>query len=66
MKKGPDPMNGKGSYFHPESGRKYYVDPGGIYKSGTELPHVDVHRLIDGKSIEDIKRKFPLEDSLYE
>jgi len=65
-KVGPDPMNGKGSYFHPETGRKYYCDPGGVYKPGTELPHVDVHRMIDGKNIEGIKRKYPLGDKLYE
>ncbi len=59
-------MSGKGSYFHPESGRKYYVDPGGVYKSGTELPHVDSHRMLDGKNIEGIKHKYPLGDKLYE
>ena len=66
IKVGPDPMNGKGSYLHPISGRKYYVDPGGTYKAGKELPHVDVHRKLDGKNIEGIKRKYPLGDKLYE
>ena len=65
IKVGPDPMNGKGAYFHPTSGRKYYLDPGGVYKSGTELPHVDVHRMLDGKNIELLKRKYPIGESLY-
>jgi hypothetical protein len=65
-KEGRDPINGKGAYFHPETGRKYYIDPGGKYKKGTELPHVDVHRMINGECIEDIKRKYPLGDKLYE
>ncbi len=55
-KVGPDPASGKGSYFHPETGRKYYLDSGGQYKAGTELPHVDVHRL----NSETLKRKYPL------
>lgn len=58
--RGPDPASGRGSYFHPESGRKYYLDPGGTWKAGTELPHVDVHRLENGRNLEDIKRKYPL------
>ncbi len=65
-KVGPDPMNGKGAYFHPDSGRKYDLDAGGVYRAGTELPHVDVHRMLDGKNIECIKRKYPLGDNLYE
>jgi hypothetical protein len=66
IKKGPDPVSGKGSYFHPESGRKYYLDSGGKYKKGTELPHVDVHRMKDGQNLEHLKRKYPLGESLYE
>ena len=60
--KGPDPISGRGSYINPQTGRKYYIDPGGTYKKGTELPHVDVHRP-DWSPLP--KRKFPLGDSLY-
>ena len=61
--KGPDPVAGKGSYINPETGRKYYIDPGGIYKKGTELPHVDVHRPSTSTLP---KKKFPLGDTLIE
>lgn len=40
--KGIDPLNGKGSYFNPKTGTKYYLDKGGMYKKGFENPHVDV------------------------
>lgn len=63
---GPDPAAGRGAYFHPETGRKYYLDPGGKYRTGTELPHVDVHRMQDGLNLEGAKKKFPLGKSLYE
>ena len=65
---GPDPLNGKGSYFHPETGRKYYFDKGGrVYKGNvTEGPHIDVHNMEDGQSLNDVKHKFPLGDNLYE
>lgn len=63
---GPDPAAGRGSYFHPETGRKYYLDPGGKYRTGTELPHVDVHRMQDGLNLEGAKKKLPLGESLYE
>jgi len=63
--KGPDPIGGKGSYFHPETGRKYYLDPGGMYRAGTELPHVDVHYFTpDGGCSNVAKRKYPLGDQL--
>lgn len=66
-KVGVDPASGKGSYFHPESGRKYYLDKGGEYKEGTELPHVDVHRMRDGVNLEkEGKRRYPLGDSLIQ
>lgn len=64
-KAGTDPASGKGSYLHPESGRKYYLDNGGRYREGTELPHVDVHRMRDGVNLEkEGKRRYPLGDSL--
>ena len=67
-KAGTDPASGKGSYFHPETGRKYFMDEGrGGYKNGMrENPHVDVHRMRDGVSVEAEKRKYPLGDRLYE
>jgi RHS repeat-associated protein len=40
--KGIDPLNGKGSYFNPETGIRYYLDKGGRYKKGFEGPHVDI------------------------
>ncbi|MCP4485994.1 MAG: hypothetical protein GY820_01495 [Gammaproteobacteria bacterium] len=61
--KGTDPVAGKGSYINPKTGRKYYIDKGGKYKKGTELPHVDVHRPSDSSLP---KRKPPLGDRLIE
>ncbi len=61
--KGPDPATGKGSYINPRTGRKYYIDKGGKYKKGTELPHVDVHR---PSSSALPKKKLPLGDRLIE
>jgi hypothetical protein len=58
-------MNDKGLSFHPISGRKYSLDPGGVYRSGTELPHVDVHQMLDGKNLELIKRKYPIGEGVY-
>ena len=63
---GPDPSAGRGAYFHPTTERKYYLDSGGTYRAGKELPHVDVHRLQDGVNLEGVKKKFPLGGSLYE
>jgi len=65
-KVGPDAASGKGAYFHPESGRKYYLDKGGVYREGTELPHVDVHRIRDGVNLEGPKRRYPLGENLIE
>ena len=66
-KVGPDPAAGKGSYFHPESGRKYYLDKGGAYKEGVELPHIDVHRMKNGVNLESLgKRRYPLGENLIE
>ncbi|GCD83040.1 hypothetical protein PTHTG4_21030 [Parageobacillus thermoglucosidasius] len=28
-KRGPDPLNGKGGYVNPKTGRSYYLDKGG-------------------------------------
>jgi hypothetical protein len=64
-KVGPDPANGKGSYFHPKTGRKYYLDKGGVYKEGIEMPHVDVHRMENGLNLESVgKRRYPLGETL--
>lgn len=41
------------SRTHSETGRKYYLDKGGIYKEGVELPHVDVHRMENGLNNEE-------------
>ena len=41
--KGIDPLMGKGSYFNPKTGTKYYLDWGKKeYKTGRESFHVDV------------------------
>ena len=32
--RGPDPLNGKGGYVNPKTGRSYHIDPGGKYKKG--------------------------------
>jgi Bacterial toxin 37 len=42
--RGPDPVLGLGGYFNPRTGRSYHIDPGGVYRRGTEPPHVDVNR----------------------
>ena len=66
-KMGPNPAEGKGSYFHPKTGRKYYLDKGGVYKEGTELPHVDVHRMDNGINLEKVgKRRYPIGENLIE
>jgi len=64
--KGLDPLNGKGSYFHPKTNRKYYLDHAGrIYRKGIkELPHVDVHYKFPVNGIK--KKRFSLGESLYE
>ncbi len=63
IQKGPDPVSGKGSYINPKTGRKYYIDKGGKYKKGTELPHVDVHRPPNSSLP---KKKLPLGDRLIQ
>lgn len=40
--KGPSPLTGKGSYFNPKTGTRYYLDKGGMYKKGFEGPHIDI------------------------
>lgn len=62
--RGDDPSKGLGSYFHPTSGRKYYLDEGRKYGKVYELPHVDVHRMKDGINLRKKKRKLPLGDEL--
>lgn len=59
--RGPAPVTGKGGYVDPKTGRSYHIDPGGQYKKGTELPHVDVNRPA-GSNLP--KRKYPLGDKL--
>jgi hypothetical protein len=39
--RGPDPLNGKGGYVNPKTGRSYHIDP---KNSFGEAPHVDVNR----------------------
>lgn len=64
-KRGKNPAVGFGAYFHPVSGRKYYLDKGKMYREGEKLPHVDVHRMKDGINLEELgKRRFPLGDEL--
>lgn len=52
--KGNSPRTGGGSYEHPISGRKYYMDKGDVhrYADGIEHPHVDVHRMF--RSFKDV------------
>lgn len=46
---------------------KHAKPKGGEYKEGTELPHVDVHRMKDGINLEKIgKRRYPIEENLVE
>jgi len=59
--RGPDPLNGKGGYVNPKTGRSYHIDLGGKYKKGTEYPHVDVNRT-NGYKLP--KKKYPLGDRL--
>ena len=59
--RGPNPVAGRGDYFNPITGRRYYIDPGGSYPKGYEYPHVDVFRPETGN-----KKKFPLGDKLYD
>jgi RHS repeat-associated protein len=40
--KGIDPVRGKGSYFNPQTGTRYYLDQGGMWKNGYEGQHVDI------------------------
>jgi hypothetical protein len=57
--RGLDPISGKGGYVNPKTGRSYHIDPGGVYRKGTESPHVDVNRP-RGSNLP--KRKFLLGD----
>jgi len=40
--RGPDPLNGKGGYVNPKTGRSYHIDEANGFG---EAPHVDVNRL---------------------
>jgi len=61
IKRGPDPLNGRGGYVNPKTGRSYYLDKGGHYKKGYEPPHVDVNRLKTDRS-KLPKKKYFLEE----
>ncbi len=39
--RGPDPVNGKGGYVNPRTGRSYHIDEANSFG---EAPHVDVNR----------------------
>ena len=58
--RGPNPVDGKGGYVNPTTGRSYHIDPGGEYKRGIEPSHVDVNRPKGSKLS---KKKFPLGDN---
>jgi hypothetical protein len=55
--RGPDPINGKGGYVNPETGRSYHID---VANSYGEPAHVDVNRprSYNGPLP---KRKYPME-----
>ena len=53
---GPDPLNGKGGYVNPKTGRSYHIDPK-EYGKYREPNHVDVNRPRDYKGPLD-KKKF--------
>ncbi len=40
--RGPDPLNGRGGYVNPETGRSYHIDMNNSYN---EPSHIDVNRL---------------------
>ena len=41
--RGPDPLNGKGGFVNPKTGKSSHIDPGGCFKKGFEPPHVDAN-----------------------
>jgi len=51
--RGPDPLNGKGGYVNPKTGRSYHIDEANSYG---EPPHVDVNRPRDYKGPLDKKK----------
>jgi hypothetical protein len=56
---GPNPIKGEGSYFHPKTGRKYYIDKGEKpFKPGPEGLHVDIHQMKDGENLKKTKKKY--------
>lgn len=59
--RGPNPISGKGGYVNPKTTRSYHIDPGGNYKKGKELPHVDVNR-VNNNTLQ--KKKYPIGDKL--
>ncbi len=54
--RGPDPVNGKGGYVNPKTGRSYHIDEANSFG---EAPHVDVNRLRDYKGSLD-KNKYDM------
>ena len=59
--RGPNPISGKGGYVNPKTTRSYHIDPGGNYKKGKELPHVDVNR-VNNNTLP--KKKYPIGEKL--
>jgi hypothetical protein len=51
--RGPDPLNGKGGYVNPRTGRSYHIDRANRFG---EPPHVDVNRPRGYKALP--KRKY--------
>ena len=54
--RGPDPVNGKGGYVNPKTGRSFHIDENNSFN---EPPHVDVNRPRGYKGGMP-KRKFPM------
>jgi hypothetical protein len=54
--RGPNPVEGKGGYVNPKTGRSYHIDPENSYG---EPPHVDVNRPRDYNGSLG-KKKFPM------
>ena len=55
--RGSDPLNGKGGYVNPKTGRSYHIDPAD-YGKYREPNHVDVNRPRNYKGPLD-KKKLP-------
>ncbi|MHB9132351.1 MAG: tandem-95 repeat protein [Armatimonadota bacterium] len=60
--RGPDPLNGKGGYVNPKTGRSYHIDEGNSFG---EKPHVDINYKREFKASREsqglpLKKKRPL------